>query len=345
MTTPLSSSSPTFNSSDKTPRVSIMIPMYNAAAYIERCLQSIFAQDYPNLEVIIVDDCSTDDSAALTQSCIDRYQAQEYTLFLTHHTNRGSATARLTALYAATGDWLLWVDSDDYWDTPHVVSQWIARAIETQAEVVVCNYWADYPRKNIAHNVPHITDGKAFALALLRGETPGYLHNKLIKKSAFQERAMLWIEGLNVLEDLGSLVPFFYRTSSVTYVDNYFYHYVQYNAQAYTKTVNTEKLFKMKELIHTIEIELASERTTDKALDQALCSAYWTVARMQLEHAPLRDYSLITRALPLKKSLLWKLPLSSYDKLMLQAQATPILSPLGYAMSRFKLWVKKKLRY
>lgn len=92
------------------PLLSVIIPAYNVAPYIRRCLDSVCGQSYPNLEIICVDDGSTDE----TFSILQEYAAKDSRIVLHHQNNAGQATARNWALDHAHGDFVIGADSDDY---------------------------------------------------------------------------------------------------------------------------------------------------------------------------------------------------------------------------------------
>lgn len=92
------------------PLVSILVPVYNCGAYLPRCLDSILSQTHTNLQVVLVDDGSTDQSGAIC----DRYAASDSRVQVIHKANAGVAAARNTCLEAASGEYLMFVDSDDY---------------------------------------------------------------------------------------------------------------------------------------------------------------------------------------------------------------------------------------
>lgn len=97
------------------PSISIIIPVYNVAEYITECLQSVMRQTYKgNLECILVDDCGSDDSIAIAEQLIADYQGSISFLILHHEHNRGLSAARNTGTKAATGDYIYYLDSDDY---------------------------------------------------------------------------------------------------------------------------------------------------------------------------------------------------------------------------------------
>ena len=90
--------------------VSVIVPVYNVAPYLEQCLDSIVNQTYQNLEIILVDDGSTDESGAIC----DRYAEQDGRIQVVHKENGGLSSARNVGLDKMTGEWVLFVDSDDW---------------------------------------------------------------------------------------------------------------------------------------------------------------------------------------------------------------------------------------
>ena len=93
--------------------VSVIIPVYQVSDYVERCLLSVMNQTYQNIECIIVDDCSTDDSVAKCDRLISTYKGPIKFQILHHERNRGLSAARNTGTDAATGEYIFYLDSDD----------------------------------------------------------------------------------------------------------------------------------------------------------------------------------------------------------------------------------------
>lgn len=93
--------------------ISLIIPVYNVSKYIERCLKSIIKQTYNHFECILVDDASPDDSIAICERMIAAYEGPIRFRILHHEHNRGLSAARNTGIDAATGDYILFIDSDD----------------------------------------------------------------------------------------------------------------------------------------------------------------------------------------------------------------------------------------
>lgn len=117
-------------------KVSVIMPVYNAVKYLKTSIGSLLAQTYPHLEVLCVDDGSTDGSLALLQE----YAAQDarVTVFQTDHSDAGKA--RNIALEAATGDYIAFLDADDYVDTT-LFEKAVAKADSTNADIVIWDLW------------------------------------------------------------------------------------------------------------------------------------------------------------------------------------------------------------
>lgn len=95
------------------PLISVLVPVYNVEKYLPRCLDSVVTQTYANLEIILVDDGSTDDSGAIC----DAYAKEDCRVRVIHTVNRGVAAARNRLLDEAKGEYIMFVDSDDYVNT------------------------------------------------------------------------------------------------------------------------------------------------------------------------------------------------------------------------------------
>ena len=100
-------------------KISVVIPVYNVEAYLEACVRSVQAQTWRDLEMVLVDDGSTDSSGALC----DALAAQDARIRVLHQANQGLAMARNNGLAAAAGDYVAFLDSDDYWQRPQALEQ------------------------------------------------------------------------------------------------------------------------------------------------------------------------------------------------------------------------------
>ena len=95
---------------EKMPLISVIVPLYNVEEYLERCIKSILDQTYTNMEIILVDDGSTDNSGSIS----DKYAGKDQRIMVIHKENGGLSDARNAGLDAMTGDYVAFVDSDDF---------------------------------------------------------------------------------------------------------------------------------------------------------------------------------------------------------------------------------------
>ena len=110
-------------------KISVIVPVYMSELYLEKCLDSIVQQTYQNLEIILINDGSTDGSAAICQ----RYQNQDERVKVYHKRNGGVSSSRNRALEVVTGDYIVFVDNDDWLD-------WIISKIFMIIEKNRCRY-------------------------------------------------------------------------------------------------------------------------------------------------------------------------------------------------------------
>ena len=124
-------------------KVSILVPIYNVSTYIEKCANSLFSQTFTDIEYIFVNDATPDDSIEKLQKVIEKYpNRKENITIIQHAENRGLAVARNTAKYAANGDYVLVVDSDDYIEE-QMVEILYKKAITDNADIVISDIFIE----------------------------------------------------------------------------------------------------------------------------------------------------------------------------------------------------------
>ena len=116
---------------------SIIVPVYNVAPYLEQCVHSVLNQSERSLELILVDDGATDESGRLC----DGLAAQDDRVRVVHQENRGLSAARNRGIPMATGDYVMFLDSDDYWQDLQVLEKVRKRLELSKAQVLSFNFW------------------------------------------------------------------------------------------------------------------------------------------------------------------------------------------------------------
>lgn len=113
--------------------ISVIIPVYNVAPYLRRCLDSVLIQSYHNLEIIIIDDGSTDESPIIC----DEYKQKDDRVIVVHQNNSGLSVARNVGLDICSGEWVAFLDSDD-WINPEMYKTLLNNAINSNADISMC---------------------------------------------------------------------------------------------------------------------------------------------------------------------------------------------------------------
>jgi glycosyltransferase involved in cell wall biosynthesis len=163
--------------------ISVIVPVYNVAAYLPECVESILHQDHTQLEVILIDDGSTDDSGVIC----DRYAAEDHRVRVVHQKNGGAAAAKNAGLRIATGEYLAFADSDDYLE-PGAYSHMLELVRQSQADAAECSF--RYISKTVSEDQilypdRRILSGKDYLLQFTKGWNCALLWNKLYKRSLF----------------------------------------------------------------------------------------------------------------------------------------------------------------
>lgn len=175
------------HNTSRQPKLSVIIPLYNKAPYIRKALESVFAQTYADFELIIVDDGSTDDSAAIAEECLSAHCPSPIAFRLIKQPNAGVSAARNNGVAQAQGDYLAFLDADDWWEPTYL--EQMVRLIEDypDAGLYACNYVYYKPGKTrIALNIPtgYINYPRAYYES---GAMPVWTGATLIPRRVFAE--------------------------------------------------------------------------------------------------------------------------------------------------------------
>ncbi len=206
-------------------KISIMVPIYGVAQYIEECLVSLFEQTYADLEYIFVDDCSPDNSMTLLEQVAERYPQRQSQIHVLHHDhNRGLGAARATALQAATGDFVMIVDSDDVLPTDAVTKLWKQQQISgaDMVDGAFCQLTSSGLSSPILPY--HGPKEKMLRLMLLQNVVFHQLWGRLIRRSIFTDYDIHPIEGVNMAEDY-AVTPRLLYCCNRSSIDDIVYYY------------------------------------------------------------------------------------------------------------------------
>ncbi|MBE6947774.1 MAG: glycosyltransferase [Ruminococcaceae bacterium] len=291
--------------------VSVVVPVYNAERFLKPCIESILSQTYKNIELVLVDDGSTDTSADI---CKEFAKADSRVCYL-QSPHGGVSIARNTGIQKATGQYICFVDSDDLWE-PDFVETLLAEAHQSNAQVVFCNYQYLYGEKKLKKkirlgvgkytftDVSHIAIDDGTVTGILFGSVWGALYSlDIIRKYniSFDSSVKRNEDGLFNL----CLLPHATAFSVVAY-DGYLYRQWKKN--------------KKKDLEIDTEVQKATERIKDccadfNDLEKQLCCRYVSAVFWNANHAAGTANSFFRICAFLKK-LLAEYPIGDhYDSL------------------------------
>lgn len=211
------------------PKVTIIVPVYNAEKYIERCARSIFEQTYKNLEIIFVDDCTPDNSMVILQEIIDKYpNRKDQTHIIKHETNQGSATSRNSALRASTGEYIMYCDSDDWMDCDNV-EHLLGVAQRGGHDIVYCDYNESFLNGDKLIRQDFGTDRLKCIIAMFTSKMHCATWNKIFKRSLYFNNDIFFVDGADMHEDVGVNIRIFAVANAIGYLPETHYHYNQCN--------------------------------------------------------------------------------------------------------------------
>jgi glycosyltransferase involved in cell wall biosynthesis len=212
--------------------VTVVVPVYNVEKYLERCLSSIVNQTYTNLEILLVDDGSTDSCPAIC----DRFAEQDSRVRVIHKENAGLGMARNTGLDHATGDYICFFDSDDYVETD-TIAACVAAAEANEADMVIFGYDDVMAEGTVCGTYAPSTPqslfvGEEVTRRLLPASMYGDWHTMLSACTKLYSMAVIRRSGWRfvsereiIAEDYYSLTTLHGYLHRVYVLDRVFYHY------------------------------------------------------------------------------------------------------------------------
>lgn len=206
-------------------KVSIVVPVYNVEQYLKECIESILNQTYPNFEIILVDDGSTDQSGNIC----DEYSAKDERIVVVHKINKGLSSARNRGIEVSRGKYIIFADSDDYWIGNDSLEHLVNSAEKFKADVVRGEYVSvndngeqirTITKSKIGFELQLLTSAEFYKNAIA-GENFSVLF--LFRKDALG--TLRFDENLNIQEDIDFNIKFFAIERRCIYSPKVFYVY------------------------------------------------------------------------------------------------------------------------
>ena len=239
-------------------KISIIIPIYNVKKYINKCIESIINQTYKNLEIILVDDGSTDGSGKIC----DEFKKEDNRIVVIHKKNEGVSSARNEGLKIATGDYIGFIDADDFIEED-MYFKLLSKIEKDNTKMVVCNAYLEDENENQVYdfktNAKDVIDSHELMDRIMNDFVfQGYMWNKLYDRQLiYRDNDYLKFDcSISNLEDRLYNLELIDKNKkfNVSYIDEKLYHYIQRENSAIHNRYNDKYFSKFYANIKEIEI-------------------------------------------------------------------------------------------
>ncbi len=251
------------------PLFSIIIPVYKVEQYIDECVKSVLNQHFDDFEIILVDDGSPDNSPAICEA----YAATDTRIKVIHKENGGLSDARNVGINAANGTYLLFLDSDDYWNDVDFLT-YLSNFIEKEQTIDVINYGfvKYYPlsnqyipdKRNFSIIKNSTYTNKEYCKKLLQNDLfIACAWNKCINREFICKHELFFEKGLRS-EDMDWCGNILFHVPQMTCIDKQPYVYRQQRIDSITNTVNQSHLYDIVKMINTALTKATYLNSEDK---------------------------------------------------------------------------------
>lgn len=262
------------------PLVSIIIPVFNTSKYLQKCVDSVQKQTYKNLEIILVDDGSTDRSGVLC----DELKNQDKRISVIHKANGGLSSARNAGISIAKGKYIVFVDSDD-WIEKETIEYANANMAKTDSDLVIWSYYADFVDLNqqVKHVDKHALNGvcdHSDYTSLLNHASLGligYAWNKLYKKEIIDRIGAQFPEGISLVEDILFNQSIICECNRISFISFLGTHYIQRNEITLGRKYYPDYIELKIRACEAREIVLSSFNVPERDVQRIMSSSYLSV--------------------------------------------------------------------
>ncbi|MGL6099833.1 MAG: glycosyltransferase family 2 protein [Fusobacteriaceae bacterium] len=237
-------------------KISIVVPVYNTEKYLNRCLDSILNQSLKEIEVIIVNDGSPDNSTKI----IEEYRLQDSRVKVINKKNGGLSSARNAGIEIANGEYIIHLDSDD-WIEQNYFKDMYSRAEQDKLDIVVSDIIWDYDngkleyRENLLISNDAIINGTEYLNMFFKGNIFPAVWSKIYKTELYHKNKIFHPVGISLGEDLATTPLLASKAKRIGKINKSYVHYIQ-NMESITKVNPTKKIYELIEAFQILEKKL-----------------------------------------------------------------------------------------
>lgn len=264
--------------------ISVVVPVYNVEKYLSRCLESILNQTYQNIEILLINDGSTDKSEIICNN----YKNIDDRIKVINKINGGLSDARNTGILNANGKYICFVDSDDYIH-PEFISRMYYLMIEMDAQIVSCNMlkFSKYPvqLKNDNSDFEIYNNIEAIKSSLYEKKIDNSVCNKLFDINLFND---IKFPVGKYFEDLATTYKLFLKSNKIIHLNTFLYFYYQ-NSQSIMHTYNEKKIDDLFDISVNLKNDLTQFPNLSDALNARLINIYFYICRESFNKYKIND--------------------------------------------------------
>lgn len=201
-------------------KISVVVAVYNAEKYLHRCIDSILKQTFTDYELILVDDGSTD----LSGRICDNYVLVDNRVKVLHKPNGGVSSARQLGLDNSSGEYIIYVDSDD-WVDKNYLDKLYANALVENSDIAICDYYEEYPDTSKIVSCKPVSECSEDIIKTVFSGYPCFCLNKLVKRSIYTENSVAFPLEISIGEDMYVFVAQCMIGVKISHVAIPLYHY------------------------------------------------------------------------------------------------------------------------
>lgn len=202
-------------------KVSIIIPVYNVEKYLEKCIKSVLQQSYHNLEIILINDGSTDNCLEICK----KYTEIDNRIILVEQKNAGLSAARNAGINICTGDYIFFLDSDDYL-RPTTIKELISECKKRDADIVGCGYLPFSENEELQQEITYKEEVEEYNSVFYFQKMSNHAWGKLYKSSLFKENKICYPLGRNY-EDVATTFKLIWYADKIVYIPKILYLYLK----------------------------------------------------------------------------------------------------------------------
>lgn len=248
------------------PKVSVIIPVYNAGKYIERCVRSLFEQTLDDIEYIFVDDCSPDDSMDVLQKVLSEYpQRKGNVTLIRHKANTGQSGARKSGMHVAKGEYIIHCDADDWVDLD-MYERMYRLAVEKNVEAVCCDIILECDGFSRVLKCNDEYEDHQLMYSCLAPISVEYFSmcNRLVSRKVYERQMVDPFVGVNMWDDVGLSIRVRYYVKDTAVINEPFYHYNRINMTSTTKRPLLDRVKEQVACVNHIEEFFKKENDAEK---------------------------------------------------------------------------------